>query len=73
MGCKTEVVNCYAIGSISKTTNLTSNDNTVVKSTDAELYAIASTAFTQANGFSKYWQVKADGVYFGSICVVSAN
>ncbi|MBQ9756198.1 MAG: hypothetical protein IJV99_01200 [Clostridia bacterium] len=70
-GCKNAVTNCYAIGSVATTTNLTANDNTVVYESDAKLYEVATTNFTSAKGYNSYWQVKVDGVYFGNTLVIA--
>ncbi|MBQ9756195.1 MAG: Ig-like domain-containing protein [Clostridia bacterium] len=70
-GCKNAVTNCYAIGSVATTTNLTANDNTVVYESDAKLYEVATTNFTKEKGYNSYWQVKTDGVYFGNALVIA--
>ncbi len=78
-GCKTEVVNCYAIGSVNKTTNLkdsdtnAGNDNTIVYARETLLYNDAGNNFTFAKGYNSYWQVKVDGVYLGTTPIISKD
>lgn len=69
-GCKTKVSNCFAIGSANKATNLDDNDDTRVFADKAEFFLNATEAFTADNGFSEFWQVKNDGLYFGNKSVI---